>query len=704
MRRILSLFCIELVLLNLSAFGAAITSNVVSTAWSATGSWVGGVVPGNGDTVTIANGANIHVTDARTVGASPASGSTAAIALGTSGTITIDSGGSLNVRGDMSAGTGSTTTALLVSGGGTFTWDSTAAPAGTHYTLVLPFQGWRPVIGLGTSTSCAYNPNTRAFEGATCAIITSLLTGSGVSGNFGHAANSYEGNFACDYCAISNLGDSVNSSLYVASNDAALTPPPNLHLYHTSLKGSSTMSGYYSINVNLHNFDISSPVPGPLNSTSVFFQSHTSFPLTGLNISDGVIESMQLQTMPISPAWTVTRMFFSGNGSIFNMNAVNDADASNFNENIYTTFYNGEIAIPSRVNDYAYFFGNVTGLDNPHFNATPFNLSGGTATSSHTICESPDSVTTDTGECALWIPGGTASPTLLAMTKYLLLPGKNQQATSEFMALVGTSSANNSYTLNHGVSISRPGAIQFDETGTTVATINSVRGTIMADLTGASASAYKLLTLNPASPSADRCLICDYNGGYNLLSTQTCTNCTNQGNGYAIKSSAVLGTHDIDVIHGGANSNPRFLDTHRRFATWDTKGFPNRATGTAWVTATAYAVGQTISVANSGTYFGDSINYTCTVAHTSGATTKPDSGASWRTNWEYTSVQDIRAALVNGTTYAGSSPAKALIDWVGAGWQPQAPIYWQQRAFDSLDLGWGETPMNRHIPPPPMMP
>jgi hypothetical protein len=40
---------------------AAITSNAVAGDWNATASWAGGVIPGNGDTVTIANGAVITI-------------------------------------------------------------------------------------------------------------------------------------------------------------------------------------------------------------------------------------------------------------------------------------------------------------------------------------------------------------------------------------------------------------------------------------------------------------------------------------------------------------------------------------------------------------------------------------------------------------------------------------------------------------------
>jgi len=43
------------------AWGAAIVSTATGGGWNATGTWVGGVVPGSGDDVTIADGATVAI-------------------------------------------------------------------------------------------------------------------------------------------------------------------------------------------------------------------------------------------------------------------------------------------------------------------------------------------------------------------------------------------------------------------------------------------------------------------------------------------------------------------------------------------------------------------------------------------------------------------------------------------------------------------
>lgn len=50
-----------------------------------------------------------------------------------------------------------------------------------------------------------------------------------------------------------------------------------------------------------------------------------------------------------------------------------------------------------------------------------------------------------------------------------------------------------------------------------------------------------------------------------------------------------------------------------------------------WVTATSYSVGQKVAVLDSGFFY----EFNCISAHTSGASTKPDTGVDWETKWEY---------------------------------------------------------------------
>lgn len=81
---------------------AAITANAVAGLWSATSSWVGGVVPGAADTVTIPSGATITLDGSRTVGndvaggLTIASGATLKASRSVSCTLTLRGGATIN--------------------------------------------------------------------------------------------------------------------------------------------------------------------------------------------------------------------------------------------------------------------------------------------------------------------------------------------------------------------------------------------------------------------------------------------------------------------------------------------------------------------------------------------------------------------------------------------------------------------------------
>ena len=68
----------------------------------------------------------------------------------------------------------------------------------------------------------------------------------------------------------------------------------------------------------------------------------------------------------------------------------------------------------------------------------------------------------------------------------------------------------------------------------------------------------------------------------------------------------------------------------------------------AWLTSTAYAVGD--AVADDTPATGEDNQYVCKVAHTSGATTEPGAGASWEDYWE----QSASWGYVPGRTYTGT--------------------------------------------------
>lgn len=163
---------------------------------------------------------------------------------------------------------------------------------------------------------------------------------------------------------------------------------------------------------------------------------------------------------------------------------------------------------------------------------------------------------------------------------------------------------------------------------------------------------------------------------------------------------------DIDL---GAGTNertqgPRFADTTRNAATFDSSYLGN--TAPAWQDAHAYSVGDIVSASSSTFYTGATINYRCIRAHTSavadGTDGKPGSAVTistaaplsgYRVNWEFESVDRIRAATISGAMItdgaigcASCTYIQALEHWVQAGYRPGNPILWKA-ASDGSTIG-----------------
>ena len=126
------LITLIVLLLPCSVWSAAITSAQTGD-WSATATWTGGVVPGDGDTATINSGHTVTVDSTVTVGSNAAA---VGHAVTVNGTLTVDSGVTLILKGyDVTSNR-----AMQIDAGATF------APAAGSTVQVVPTISWQTII------------------------------------------------------------------------------------------------------------------------------------------------------------------------------------------------------------------------------------------------------------------------------------------------------------------------------------------------------------------------------------------------------------------------------------------------------------------------------------------------------------------------------------------------------------------------------
>jgi hypothetical protein len=519
--------------------------------WSATGTWSGGVVPGNGDTVTINH--NVAVDVDTTVGHSPQAGdATAAIRLSYPANLTVNAGVTLVIRGDL---TGAGSNIVIVRPGATMEFDMSAAA--TPSTAAYVYN-----IGpLGSFYVGNYSP---VSSGAT-ATVRSNAAGAQARITTGASGDA----FAFTDAVFSRLGSESAAALNLSASANSWTIMKFNRVTFDQYCGQLTVGGVHS--------------GGTFEMNDCRFEQTTG----SINVGGGYGRYCSAMITPGGAA-SGTRPV---NGCYFNRAAIFVAPSTmaitrcmfmnspvcvsggsrwhSFENNFVTHLGQETVGILGNTKD-CYVIACLPWVDNPHW--------WGLAEASHTaettfdgVVFDPFSITqaSDSGE--VFMLGNPATAQVLNIKRCLMLPGENtvsgktDKACAGAMVWIGSASPNLSLKLNHNTAfMSRPSSNTFvtsmcsmGENHTPAAgVVDEFRSNLAwsSDVAGAKLCLDNGKNGSVANTVSEGAAL--YNGGYNLATVAPLA----AGYDY-ISTGTAPGTGDVI-------GNPQFVAPYRNIKTW----------------------------------------------------------------------------------------------------------------------------------------
>ena len=647
--------------------------------WTGTGCTGGAFIPGNGDTANVSNASKLTVDQNWTIGSSPATNGTAAITTNASGSVEVLSGATLRVRGDVTSGTRTVFIPyiLTMDAGSHLIFDSSQAssPTTTRYRFG-PSSGNAGGMQVNGQVNSHVTITSDLTNGALPAVLQ--------NGPIGSPATFWYGSINGTYGDLSYLGDASYPMLHYGLYTAD-PPSADISIQHFTFDYCSSY-GWWDDNWGLA-------------SNTTFLFDHNSF----TNSTGKSNLYLRATTSPAdSITWVVSNNSFDKRyndgdgacnagtlfnhisfiGNFFGRNVcgsnVTDSTASSYTDNFFIDTIGavggGQLQTNGNITG-GYIFNDVTAADNPHALAMSQQMA---SVAQGFVMESPDDFTSDSGE--LLIQSGTSAAYSTVLQNTIVLPSKTGNETMELSAasysVPGVGWGDFSALHNTWVGGWHFGMIQTNEGGANLKPMAAVESNLAWSLSVAypkvGSVQYDSLLQNPVTTA-------DYNSAdsHLTLTDPACSGCTNQGRGYIGKWTATPGTHDV-------TANPYLADPLlRNVALWDTRYLGNALAAPWNGSSHVYSVGELVSDSHAGYWSGATINFRCTSAHTSGASTEPNVGASWRTAWEFASLADLRSATVAGTAYtdgaigcAGCTAIQALVKWVQRGYTPQNPALW----------------------------
>lgn len=502
--------------------------------WSNPATWTGGVVPGDGNTVTLNHSVTVDVPVI--VGTSPATAGTAAIAWGTANVVlTINA--NLTLRGDIIPKDDFTLHDLVVQGAGTtVTFDATqaAAPSTTNYCCRL----WNDNVG--------WRWKANGTLSQPCVIQSAAGAGNGrfdPNGHVGYRIN-------CAYTHFIRIGDATNLgfSVYLGGGSG-----PEFTLANCVIDTCGTFQAKNGTTTSI------------LSITNCVFKN-------GLNTGgNGDLQTGLLETAT-SPG-TIDNTYFAGNveapfgamaltNTVFAGALISDSDSACTTCQYNLIAVDAAVLCPGTV-DHCYVIDLNSANSNPQGlkpNAFNHNIT-------YTIFES----TYPTFGAGDLIINGNGSAFSYGVNNCILLPAASDGTSPGKLCSLIAAASQSHFSINHNTvvanwptgSSSESGVVQYGESGGGAAgEVTSLKSNLVWSSVVATGRAAVLTRLTGTLQNEVAAANADYNATWNGANDGTDPTGYVSGSAGSIFSSGTAGVHDKVLT-----SDP-FVDKTRNFAKW----------------------------------------------------------------------------------------------------------------------------------------
>ena len=717
---------------------ATITSTAAGN-WSAGATWIGGVAPVAGDRAIIDHAVAVDVDSI--IGDSPAEG-TAVVTINTAGVLTVNAGIKLTVRGDL---VGADNGSLTILAGSTYMFDASgaASPAATNYKIDLPASGFGPSANFTMTGTSGGKAIIDSDPGGGNGYIYQTSKGGAVSVQHAHIKNlgdsGHTNAFRFRPRAGNNLTieDTIFDSLAgrVLLDESDLATTDNFNFQRVRFLNTS-----YSSNMLWYTSNLGA---GDRNVIDVWFDKGASVSgsFEGWTISNTGSEGNLKSTSGSGTLATIQNIAIiekAGSPGVFNT-----ADCDGTVTNLYAMSYtlspfhegivtNARAVYANGVAENAFSFVQGSYAPNLMTLSNTASILGYPAIQNFVFAKAGDGgvfgnycqqkgtkntrfkFTNNTG----YLAASTANPENLytgSGTTSNAFADQINSFDNNLLAVIGTPDVSNHYAVVALASQVITGTAQAGSSSTVVSTtstlttgVRSLENTYRVKITsGAAIGEVRTVSSNTASDftvspafsvdvtgetfeayPVDQITNARTNAFYNCPAQGTLYNAdgtvaTSAKRGYTgfyQTTPANVGATDIELL-----SAPGFVDTNRSLFTWPIKAL-GYSVGTAWATSTVYAVGDVVSKAVTGYYDGDTINYVCIQAHTSGTDILDGATGSWIAHWEPQGLSLLRDAVAKVAGYDTNISISALIDFVQGGYAPTNSNV-SAAGYDGSDIG-----------------